>query len=204
MAKIDLKKELKQLYSAPAREVVMVDVPPMSFLMADGSGDPNTAQEYKDALEALYAVAYTLKFTIKKQKDIDYGVMPLEGLWWMDDMTQFGLGNKDQWKWTAMIMQPDYVNPELFARAVEDVRKKKDPRALTCIRLEEFGEGLSAQLLHIGPYSAEKPTIDRIHGFISDKGYMPSGKHHEIYLGDPRRSAPEKLQTIVRQPVKKK
>ena len=200
MEKIDFKKELKHLYNPSAKEVVIVDVPIMNFLMIDGIGEPNTSQDYKDAIEALYALSYSLKFMIKNWKiAIDYGVMPLEGFWWTDDMTDFNVGNKDIWKWTAMIMQPEYVTKELFGEALGQVAKKKNPAALPKVRFENFHEGLSAQIMHIGPYSAEGPTIEKIHGFINEKGYKLNGKHHEIYLSDPRKTAPEKMKTVIRQ-----
>ena len=207
MKKIDFKKELKHLYNTSAKEVVFVDVPEMNFLMVDGSGDPNTAQEYNDAVEALYSVSYSLKFMIKKGgRAIDYVVMPLEGLWWTDDMTQFTTDNKDVWKWTSMIMQPEFVTKDLFDDAVEEVKKKKkNSPALPKIRFENFHEGLSAQVMHIGPYSAEGSTIEKLHNFIKENGYEFDGliqKHHEIYLNDPRRVAPEKMKTVIRQPVK--
>jgi hypothetical protein len=200
--KLDLKKDLKHLYNASAKEVVMVDVPPFSFLMIDGAGDPNTAPEYQQALEALYGVAFTLKFAIKNgELGIDYPVMPLQGLWWADDPSDFRLGRKDNWQWTMMILQPDCVTQALVDQALEQVRRKKDLPALPALRFERFREGLAAQILHIGPYAAEAPTIARLHQFIADSGRHLTGKHHEIYLGDPRKSAPEKLKTIVRQPV---
>ncbi len=202
MEKIDFKKEFKHLYNPSSKEPAIVDVPEMNFLMVDGEGDPNTAQEYKDAVEALYSVSYALKFMIKKSEvAVDYGVMPLEGLWWADDMTQFSVENKDIWKWTSMIMQPKYATKELFNKATEQVEKKKNLPALLKIRFESFNEGLSAQIMHIGPYSVEGPTIERLHDFIKEKGYELRGKHHEIYLADPRRSAPEKMKTVLRQPV---
>lgn len=201
MRKIDLKKELKQLYNPPEKEAVIVDVPKMSFLMVDGQGDPNTAQEYKDAIEALYAVSYTLKFMIKKGKEVDYVVMPLEGLWWTEDMTEFTMENKDAWKWTSMIMQPPYVTQELVQKALKQVEEKRNLPALSKMRFESFHEGLSLQIMHIGPYSAEGPTIERLHNFIREKGYGLRGKHHEIYLSDPRRSKPGKLKTVIRQPI---
>ena len=201
MKKIDFKKELKHLYSPSAKEAVIVEVPKMNFLMVDGQGDPNTAQEYKDAIEALYAVSYALKFMMKKGKEVDYVVMPLEGLWWTEDMTKFTMENKDAWKWTSMIMQPHYVIEELVQRALEQVRKKKDLPALSVMRSESVHEGLSAQIMHIGPYSAEGPTIERLHNFIREKGYELRRKHHEIYLSDPRRSKPESLKTVIRQPI---
>lgn len=203
MAKIDLKKELKHLYKPSAKEVVVVDVPEMNFLMIDGSGDPNTAQEYQDAIEALYAVSYALKFMVKKgEAAIDYVVMPLEGLWWTDDMSQFSADNKDIWKWTAMIMQPEYVTKDLVDEALKQVEKRKNPPALSKIRFESFHEGLGVQIMHIGPYAAEAPTIEKMHGFAKEEGYELRGKHHEIYLSDPRRSAPEKMKTAIRQPVR--
>jgi hypothetical protein len=201
MKKIDLKKELKHLYSASAKEAVIVEVPKMNFLVVDGQGDPNTAQEYRDAMEALYAVSYTLKFMIKRGEEVDYVVMPLEGVWWTEDMTKFTMESKDAWKWTSMIMQPDYVTEELVQRALEQVREKKDLPALSVMRFEGVHEGLSAQIMHIGPYSAEGPTIERLHNFIREKRYELRGKHHEIYLGDPRRSKPEKMKTVIRQPI---
>ncbi|MEM3068928.1 MAG: GyrI-like domain-containing protein [Nitrososphaerales archaeon] len=202
MPKIDLKKELKHLYNPSAKEVVIVDVPRMNFLMIDGVGDPNKAQEFKDAVEALYSVSYALKFMIKKEKKaIDYSVMPLEGLWWVDDMSKFSIEDKDAWKWTVMIMQPEFVTKDLFKKALEQVGKKKNLLALSKMRFEDFHEGLSAQIMHIGPYSAEGPTIKKLHNFIREKGYELRGRHHEIYLGDPRKSAPERMKTIIRQPI---
>ncbi len=202
MTKIDLKKEYRDFYSASAKQAALVVVPEINFLMVDGMGDPNTAKEYSDAIEALYGVAYTLKFAIKKgPQAIDYGVMPLEGLWWADDMTQFSTGNKDVWKWTSMIMQPEFVTKELVEDAIEAVRKKKQLPALSKLRFESFEEGLSAQVMHIGPYSAEGPTIERLHDFVRTSGHELRGKHHEIYLSDPRKAAPDKMKTIIRQPI---
>jgi hypothetical protein len=203
MDKIDFKKKMKPLYSPNAKEVTSVIVPEMNFIIVDGMGDPNTAQEYTDALEALYGVSYTLKFMLKKgKKSVDYTVPPLEGLWWADDMTQFIKGNKDLWKWTAMIMQPEYVTAALFHEALEQVAKKKQLPAIPKLRFEKFSEGTAAQILYIGPYSDEGPTIERIHQFIFAQGGKLSGKHHEIYLSDPRKTAPLKLKTIIRQPYK--
>jgi hypothetical protein len=198
-AKLDLMKELKPFYAASPAEVVAVDVPPMRFLMIDGRGDPNTSPEYAAAIEALYSVAYTLKFKMKKE-GVDYSVPPLEGLWWADDMSTFGTGDKSAWKWTAMLMQPKMITPDLFAEAVGEVREKKNLPSLSLMRFAEFHEGNAAQILHVGPYSAEEPSIRRVHEFIGGRGGTLTGKHHEIYLGDPRRSAPEKLKTIIRQP----
>lgn len=199
--KMDLKKELKHLYSPSAKQVTVVDVPQMNFLMIDGEGDPNTAPAYQNAVEALFAVSYTLKFMVKKDENqIDYTVMPLEGLWWVDDMTQFSLKNKDAWKWTAMIMQPEFVTLELVSEAVNQVEKKKGLKSVARIRFEPFREGKAAQIMYFGPYSEEASTIERIHRFIREQGNRLRGRHHEIYLSDPRRTAPEKLKTVIRQP----
>ena len=186
----------------PPREVVLIDVPEMNFLMIDGVGDPNTSQEYKDAIEALYAVSYALKFMVKKIKAIDYVVAPREGLWWTDEPSQFSMRNKDMWKWTSMIMQPEYITNALFDKAYAEIERKKNLSALSKIRFESWREGLSVQIMHVGPYSAEGPTIKKLHNFIKENGYELRGKQHEIYLSDPRKSAPEKLKTVIRQPVK--
>lgn len=202
MAKIDYKKELKHLYKPSTKQVEIVDVPQMNFLMLDGKGDPNTSPEYQDAVEALYSLSYTVKFMIKKgELGIDYGVLPLEGLWWMDDMTQFSVENKDDWQWTMMIMQPDMVTTRLIPEAIEQVKKKKNPAALSKIRFEAYSEGKAAQIMHIGPFSEEGPTVEKVHKFIEENGGKRRGKHHEIYLTDIRRAAPEKWKTIIRQPM---
>jgi len=203
MAKIDYKKQLKHLYKPSARKVEIVDVPRMNFLMIDGEGDPNTSQEFQDAVEALFGVSYTLKFMIKKgELEIDYGVMPLEGLWWADDMTQFSIEKKGSWKWTLMIMQPEFVTINLFDEAVVQVDKKKNPIALPKIDFDSFSEGMAVQIMHLGPFSEEGPTIQKLHDFIRENGFKLSGRHHEIYLSDIRKAAPEKWKTIIRQPFK--
>jgi len=198
--KVDLRKELKHLYAPSTKDVVAVEVPKMSFLRIDGMGDPNTSLEYRNAVEALFSLSYAIKFLVKKEKGVDYAVMPLEGLWWMDDMTRFSVETKNEWKWTGMIMQPEYVTEEIISKALEQTRKKNLP-ALSKIRFEAFSEGPSAQIMHIGPFSAEGPTIEKIRNFIKKQGYNLSGKHHEIYLSDPRKSAPEKMKTVLRQPM---
>ena len=201
MDKIDLKKELKNLYNPSAKEVTAVDVPAMNFLLIDGEGSPASPQ-YTAAIEALFGVSYTLKFMVKKGKGVDYAVMPLEGLWWVDDMAKFSAEHKDEWKWTSMIMQPKYVTSDDVKVAVEQVKKKKNLVALPKLRFESFHEGPAAQIMHIGPYSAEGPNIAKIHAFILNSGHSLSGKHHEIYLNNPGKVAPEKLKTILRQPMK--
>lgn len=201
MKKIDYKKELKHLYRPSAKKVVAVDVPKMNFLMIDGKGDPNDSEEFAEAVEALYAVSYKLKFMIKKGvQAVDYGVMPLEGLWWADDMSQFSVEKKGEWQWTLLMMQPEYVTPELYAEAAELVKKKKNPAALPLLRFEAYAEGKAAQIMHVGPFSEEGPTVEKVHDFIAENGYERSGLHHEIYLSDIRRAAPEKWKTIIRQP----
>ncbi len=162
MEKMDLLKTLKPLYQASAKEMALVDVPAMNFLMVDGEGDPNTAPAYSQAVEVLFMVSYALKFMVKKGPlAIDYGVMPLEGLWWVDDMSKFSVADKSNWKWTAMIMQPSFVTPEMVAAAIADVKAKKNPVAITRIRLASFSEGKCAQVLHLGPFSEEE--IGRAH-----------------------------------------
>jgi hypothetical protein len=201
MDKIDLKKELKHMYSPSAKEVTSADVPAMNFLMVDGEGKP-ASQHYVAAVEALFAVSYALKFMVKESQYVDYIVMPLEGLWWADDMTKFSVDRKDEWKWTSMIMQPKQVTDSDVKLAVEQVRKKKDLPALAKLRFASFHEGPSAQILHIGPYSAEGPMVAKIHAFIKKSGHALSGKHHEIYLSNPNKTPAEKLKTILRQPMK--
>jgi len=202
MTKTDLKKEFKHLYRPSAKKMAIVDVQPMQFLMIDGHGDPNTDPSYVEALEALYAVAYPLKFMSKKQLERDYTVMPLEGLWWADDMTTFSMEDKSAWDWTMMIMQPDWIGAEMVEEASEAAARKKALPALPKLRLQTYHEGLSAQIMYFGPYSDEGPTIARLHAFIAENGYQLAGKHHEIYLSDPRRTAPQKLKTVLRQPMK--
>jgi hypothetical protein len=170
--------------------------------MIDGEGDPGTAPAYREAIEALYAVAYTVKFAAKRVPDgIDFMVMPLEGLWWSLDPNAFRTGDKREWRWTAMIMQPDPVSEELVAEAVGTAASRKSLPALERLRYERFTEGTAAQVMYLGSYSEEGPTIVGLHAFIAEQGYVLSGKHHEIYLGDPRRTAPERLKTVLRQPV---
>jgi hypothetical protein len=201
-AKLDLRRELKTLYGPPAGRPMLVDVPELSFLMVDGEGDPNVSQDYRDAVQALFAVSYAVKFAVKRAPGgIDYRVMPLEGLWWVDDMSRFTTDDKASWKWTVLIAQPDLVTDELVQQAVAAAAAKRPLPAAGRVRLERFCEGRAAQVLHRGPYSAEGPTIERLHGFIAEQGLRLRGKHHEIYLTDSTRTAPERLKTVIRQPV---
>jgi len=197
---IDLKKTLKSYYAASASKPSIIDVPPMNALMVDGQGDPN-GQAFLEAVGSLYSVAYTLKFTFKKSKAIDYPVMALEGLWCADDVADFMNDKRDSWKWTLFIVLPDAVTKKDVAEAVEAAKKKAKFPRFPEVRLERFDEGKAVQILHVGPYAAEGPTIERLRKFADDQGYELRGRHHEIYLGDPRRSAPEKLKTIIRHPV---
>ena len=199
--KVDFKRELREFYSAK-RDATFVEVPELQFALVHGHGDPNEAPEYAEAVQALYSVSYTARFALKRAPDgFDYGVMPLEGLWWAKDMSAFTTGDKSSWDWTMMIMQPAQVTPEVFEDARATASRKKQLAAIEQVSLEPFSEGRSAQLLHLGPYATEGPTIERLHTFIADHGCEPVGKHHEIYLNDPSRTAPEKLRTIIRQPV---
>lgn len=203
MKKVDYKKQLKQFYSAQTDLPVIITLPPMNYLMIDGRGDPNTSPDYQAAIEALYAVAYTIKFMCKKELEHDFGVMPLEGLWWTEDMRDFTPRDKSNWLWTAMIMQPPIVTHAMYERAVALVVAKKNPSAISKLRFTTYAEGRAAQILYIGPYSNEGLTIQSIHEFIADQGGKlteTTKHHHEIYLSDARRADPEKLKTIIRQP----
>lgn len=202
MKKIDYLKQLKHLFAPSAKKVEIVEIPEMNFLMIDGEGDPNTSQAFKDAVEVLFSLSYTIKFMVKKgEHGIDYSVLPLQALWWADDMSAFTTGNKDTWKWTLMIMQPELVTVALVEAATREMKRKKSLAALSQVRFESFKEGKVSQILYIGPFSEEGPTIEKVHAFIESCGSQRAGKHHEIYLSDIRRAAPDKWKTIVRQPM---
>lgn len=201
MPKLDNKKLLAPLYSPPATKVVRIQLPPLNYLMLDGAGDPNTAPAYQRAIECLYSVSYTIKFALKRGPlAIDYGVMPLEGLWWADDMSAFSAARKSDWKWTLMIMQPEPVDAPLVQHAIDEVRRKKGLPDLDLLRFETLDEGVCAQTMHLGPFSEEGPTIERVHAFIAKRGSL-RGKHHEIYLSDIRKADPRKWKTVIRQPM---
>jgi hypothetical protein len=203
MTKLDLRVKYKDLYSPPRGRVVEVRPPEFMRLAVDGMGDPNTSRFYQEALEALYAMSYTLKFSLKKARELDWVVMPLEGLWWSDNPGEdFLLGNKAAWRWTAFIVQPTFVTRHDYEEALAEVKRKKAPPALRLMRLDDFDEGKCVQTLHVGPYAAERPTIEMMHGYMKDNHLDFNGKHHEVYLGDPRRTAPEMLKTVIRQPVR--
>lgn len=199
MTSIDLKKTYRDHYTAK-RTPTIVDVPSRPFLMIDGYGDPNTAQEYQDAIEALYPIAYGLRAAIKSVTGDAYTVMPLEGLWWVPDMSEFDPTDKSNWFWTAMICLPDVVTDAMVAEVIPAVTAEKKLIAGPRARVEDFREGVAAQILHIGPYADEAPTIRELHEFITGNGHRLAGKHHEIYLSDPRRVNPAKMRTIIRQP----
>jgi len=213
MEKLDLKKELKYLYLPSAKKIELVDVPTMNFIMIDDAIEPDkspgTSPRFQADMQALYNAAYTLKFTAKlrKQDPVDYPVMALEGLWWVEDGT-FDLQKPGNWKYTVMIMQPDLVTPEMFADAlVQMYRKKGTLPAFARLRLERFHEGLCVQAMHIGSYASEPTTVERMQAFMQERGCQDlvglGGKHHEIYLGDPRRADPARLKTVLRHPVRK-
>jgi len=201
--KVDVKRSLDS-YRARKGEFRVVDVPPMQYLMVDGEGDPNTAEEYADALAALYPVAYALKFRSKRELGRDYVVPPLEALWWADDMSVFTTArDKSRWSWTAMITTPEWITPVMVAEAAAAVAAKPEvPTSLDKVRVETLEEGRCVQTLHVGPYDEEAAVLAEMHDrFIPGAGLRMTGRHHEIYLGDPRRAAPDRLRTILRQPV---
>jgi hypothetical protein len=197
--KVDFKREI-DAYRAPRGRFRIVDVPEMSYLMIDGHGDPNAGGAFGEAVEALYPLAYRLKFASKRILDRDYVVMPLEGLWWADDMDSFTASrDKTRWDWTLMIMVPEWIGRDMFEDAAGQVT---GPRRVPEVRLASLSEGRCVQTLHVGPYDDEAETLARLHHeFIPGNGLRMTGRHHEIYLSDSRRVAPEKLRTILRQPV---
>jgi hypothetical protein len=209
METLDLRKELKYLYAPSAKKVEIVQVPRFKFLMIDGAIEPGhgpgTSPLFQEATQAMYGAAYTLKFTTKQRKDnpVDYPVMALEGLWWIE-AGEFSFARKDNWVYTLLILQPDLITTEMFQDALSQLRKKKgDLPAFSRLRLDYFEEGLCVQIMHIGPYETEPATKDKMDAFAREHGYGLSGKHHEIYLGNPLRAEPDKLKTILRQPVTK-
>jgi len=204
MKKINHAKEFSYLYKQPKNKISLVDVPPLKFLVIDGIGDPNNNPDYSEALSALYSTAYKLKFAIKKGPlAIDYKVMPLEGLWWAEDMAFFNLENRSNWLWRMMIMQPEYISENLFTTIIASLKQKKELPKLDDVRFETYQEGLCMQILHLGPYGeGERETINKLHTHIESEGYQRVGKHHEIYFNSPLRTAPENLKTIIRQPIK--
>ncbi len=213
MKTLDLKKDLKYLYAPSAKKVEIVNVPCLQFAMIDGAiekgSEPGKSPSFAEATQALYGISYTLKFMLKKRKTnaIDYPVMALEGLWWVEDGI-FDITVKDNWFYTLMILQPDVVTREIFEEGMDQVRKKKgDSPFLSKLRLDKYEEGLCVQTMHIGPYATEPATVERMRAFALETGFQDQvglgGKHHEIYLGDPRKADPAKLKTVLRHPVEK-
>jgi len=201
ITKFELRKTLKQFYNPPAGKVDLVRIPVMTYIMVDGGGEPG-GEDFQQAMGIIYNLVYTMKFRAKKLLKKDYDIMAPEGLWWMKEGT-FDMDKRDKWLWTLMIVVPDFVTDKIFSEAVDEVRKKKNPPGLDKAHLEKFDEGLCVQTMHVGPYSAEPDTIAKMGAFAKELGYKMVGKHHEIYLGDPRRAAPSKLKTVVRLPVAK-
>lgn len=187
----------------PSADPGLVRVPPFTFVMADGIGDPATSPDYQAAIAAVYAVSYPVVITLKRAGRAELRVRPLEGLWWADDPGAFNPAGQDRasWRWTVMIRQPDDVPAEVHDAAFAKMAAKAGPEMAARVRVERFDEGLCAQLMHCGPYAVEGPSIVRLHGFAAARGLRLRGRHHEIYLSDPRRSAPEKMRTVLRQPV---
>ena len=213
MKTLDLKKDLKYLYQPSAKKIEIVNVPKLQFAMIEGRiekvKEPGNSPAFAEATQALYGISYPLKFIFKKRKvsPIDYPVMPLEGLWGLQD-NSLDVGKKDNWTFTLMILQPDIITQDVFAEALEQVRKKKgDTPALSKLQLAHFEEGTCVQVMHIGPYATEPATIEKMRAFALENGHRdnvgPNGLHHEIYIGDPRKAAPEKLKTVLRHPLKK-
>ncbi|HEX9027600.1 MAG TPA: GyrI-like domain-containing protein [Anaerolineales bacterium] len=206
MIKLDLKKDLKRFYAPSAKRVELVDLPEWTFLMIDGAIEPGTgpgtSPGFQEAIQAVYGAAYTLKFALKlrEAEPVDYPVMPLEGLWWVED-GHFDIREPGNWKYTLMILQPDVITSEQFNQAVARLSQKKPSPALDRLRLAKFQEGLCIQTLHLGPYASEPDTVAKMHAFAGDQGLAQQGKHHEIYLGNPLRADASKLKTILRLPV---
>ncbi len=206
MSKLDLKKKYKHLYLPSAKEVTLVEVPAFRFVMVDGRIEPDetpdTSEAFHQAMQALYGLAYTLKFTskLRPENPIDYTVMALEGLWWTES-GRFDFQRDEPWLWTMMIMQPDHIDRGMYEAALAQVREKQENPALDQVRFDSFEEGLAIQIMHIGPYADEPRSLAKMAAFAGEMGYTYRGKHHEIYIGDPRRAKPENLRTVLRQPV---
>jgi hypothetical protein len=202
--KYDVKRALKACYAPKNTDWELVDVPELRYLAVDGHGDPNTATAYRHAVEALYAVAYTVKFTSRRELGEDFVVGPLEGLWWADDMDDFLARRKDNWRWRMLVNVPGWITDPMIEEARTAALAKKDRPALGDVRPETLREGTSAQVLHIGSYDDETPVLTRLHrDYLPAHGLREAGLHHEIYLSDPRRTAPARLRTVLRQPVER-
>jgi hypothetical protein len=190
-----------QLYRAKVGVPELVEVPVARFLMIDGHGNPNMSSTFAETVQTLYSGAYAIKFALKKAGGPDERVAPVEGLWWGSEAVDFAASSKDDWNWTMMIRIPDAATDELVASALTNAAAKKPDLAFDRVRVEQFAEGLAAQVMYVGPYAEEGPTIAALHAFVAEHGYRRAGKHHEIYLGDPRRADPARLKTVLRQPA---
>lgn len=199
LVKLELRKTTKEFYRPPVGEVELVDLPPTKYIMVDGEGEPG-GESFQQAMGVLYGLAYTMKFRSKKLLKKDYDMMAPEGLWWVRGR-KFDMAKRDEWLWTLMIMVPDFITPSIFSDSAHELRERKDPPGLDRARLETLEEGTCVQIMHVGPYSAETASIAKLDAFAKEHGYKMVGKHHEIYFGDPRRTAPSKLRTIIRHPV---
>ena len=207
LTKLDLRTNLKRFYNPSAKKIEVVDLPSFPFIMIDGLIEPGLGPSdspgFQEAMQAIYGAAYTLKFMLKLRKvdPVDYPVMALEGLWWVEG-GEWSIDRKDNWAYTMMVLQPDVITPDLFQEGLAQLRKKKgDQPGFARLRLEPFAEGLCIQTLHVGPYSTEPATIEKMDAFARENGYTPHGKHHEIYMGNPMRADPAKLKTILRHPI---
>jgi hypothetical protein len=204
--KLDLKKQFPEFYK-PSKKPHIVDIPEMTFFMVDGTGYPTDNPLYQEAIQLMYGASFALKMKVIKPTGKDYVVPPLEGLWWADDMAVFTddyMKRKDEWKWTSMIRVPDFITEEQIKKGLEVFKENKNPENFEKLRYQNYTEGRVVQVLHLGPFSEEGPVIERMHEYAIDQGYILHKKHHEIYLSDPRRTKPEKLRTVIRQPIKKK
>ncbi len=201
--KLDYKKEFPDLYKPSLKEPVIIKIPKMMFFMIDGTGDPNTSEDYKEIVQLLYNISYTLKMKVIKKEtpSKDYVVPPLEGLWYMPKMEEWSMDEKDKWEWTMMIRIPDFIKDSQIKKALKILKETKNPSSFSKLRYEQYDEGTCVQIMYLGPYDEEPPTIKKIHQFAEKNGYNLNGHHHEIYLSDPRRVEPERLKTVLRQPI---
>ena len=191
------------MYKPSLKTPSIIKIPEMTFFMIDGTGDPNNSEDYKDAVQILYNISYALKMKVIKKEtpSKDYVVPPLEGLWYMPKMEEWSMDEKDKWEWTMMIRIPDFVKDSQIKKAMKILKETKNPKSFSKLRYEQYDEGTCVQIMYLGPYNDEPPTIKKIHQFAEKNGYNLNGHHHEIYLGDPRRVEPERLKTILRQPI---
>lgn len=203
MDKLDFKKLYKTYYSPKSDKPEIISMPRMQFLMVDGRGDPNNSADFQAAFGLLYGTAYTMKFSRKKTGKTDFSIGALEGLWWNEKGEAFGMDRKDDWYWTLMLWVPDDITQDEFETARGALKARKPELTTERIRLGTYKEGVVVQIMHIGPYDTEQSDVEKMHSFASAEGYTQSGKHHEIYFGDPRRTVPEKLRTILRHPLER-